>query len=283
MILIEKEITQSDFNIILCGDIHQGNKLVHRSGVESLINNINKKNTYFVFMGDATESITPRDKRYDLDTSESTTPLEQAGEIIDMFKPVRKKCLVWLTGNHESKVDGLGNLVKGKICHELGIPYGTFSCRLTLVNNNASILFSSYFHHGAGQLTAQHPDPFVCKSMLAYKLKQKLESFGGDCLLNAMGHIHKLITYRPSDELYMVERNGDIKSCYTSKTIFNNNTSYINPQDRWYVSTGGFLKLYGDIPASGYAERGMLRPVELGYQVVRVENGTITDIRKVLV
>jgi len=281
MVLLTKEMPKKDFDLVLCGDTHQGTRMRSVSGVETLIKRIERKNTFFVFMGDATEAITSTDKRYDPDTVDGSTPMEQASAIVSQFKHIAKKGIAWLVGNHEATIKGAGNIARDKICQELQIPYGTFSCRIAFTNTGRN-LFNGFFHHGAGQVSSTHPDPMVKQAIMTYKLKSKLESFGGDCLLNAMGHTHKLLIYRPVDELYMRSITTSISADYTSSGL--NGNGYIPPHLRWYVNTGGFLKLYSHQNAvSGYAERMMLQPVELGFSVVHVRNGTIEDIEKVLV
>jgi hypothetical protein len=281
MVLLTKEMPSADFDLVLCGDTHHGTRMRSVSGVQMLLDRISKKNTYFVFMGDATESITNNDKRYDPDTVDGSTPLQQADEVIEQFRHVKRKGVAWLVGNHEGTIRGVGNLARDKICKELGIPYGTYSCRIAF-NKGGSNLFSGFFHHGNGQITSTHPDPMVRNAIMTYKLKQKLEPFGGDCLLNAMGHTHKLLVYHPVDELYMRSTTGAITADYTENSY--NANSYIPPYLRWYVNTGGFLKLYSKQNAlSGYAERMMLQPVELGFVVVKIRDGNIKTTEKVLV
>ena len=117
-----------------------------------------------------------------------------------------------------------------------------------------------------------------------YKLKQKLESFGGDCLLNAMGHTHRLLVYEPVDEMFLRDRAGQREARYTSSigTIMHD-IGYIPPTQRWYANTGGFLKLYSREAMSGYAEIGMYPPIEVGFIKVRVRNGKLLSVEKIYV
>jgi len=60
--------------------------------------------------------------------------------------------------------------------------------------------------------------------------------------------------------------------------------SFIHPDLRWYVNTGSFYKLYADGKnVSGYAERAGYDPNELGYVVVRVKDGIINDVERVVI
>jgi hypothetical protein len=269
-----------DFDLLLPGDIHKGTTLMNKSGVDNLLERLKKKNTYMIFMGDAVDAISVTDKRYESDLSDGSTPIEQADWIVEKFLPFRGKILAWLSGNHERSVKSVGDIVKSNICDKLKVPYGTFSCRIEFENNNGVRLFSGMFHHGDGQINSSHPDPMVRQAMMTYKLKCKLEPFGGDCMLNAMGHTHKLLIYKPIKELFLkMDLDGKLVSKYTQP--YKQINGYIDPCQRWYVNTGSFQKLYSKTSVgSGYAERAMYAPVELGYPIVHVRNGFIQDIVK---
>jgi hypothetical protein len=277
MIVITKEVPK-DFDLLLPGDIHKGTTLMSVSGVDNLMHRLRSKYTYMIFMGDAIDAITGSDRRFDMELSDGTTPVEQADWIYNKFLSHKKKIITWLSGNHESTVKGVGNLVRSVICDKLKVQYGTFSCRVEFTNTNGTRLFSGMFHHGSGQINSTHPDPMVRKAIMTYKLKQKLEPFGGDCALNAMGHTHKLLIYKPVEELYIRTVDGKIVSDYTKPTY---GEGFVDSVHRWYVNTGSFQKLYSKgKPGSGYAEVNMYSPVELGYPIVKVRNGQIVDIIK---
>lgn len=283
MILLNKEMPSDTFDLILAGDTHYGTKMRSKSGVQTLLANLKRPRTYCVFMGDAIESITGSDRRYDPDVSDGSTPLQQAEEVVTAFAPVAHRVVAWLSGNHESTIKGVGNVVRETICANLKIPYGTFSCRVSFTYGGAT-MFRGLFHHGSGSITSSHPDPMVREAVQTYKLKQKLEPFGGDCIINAMGHTHKLLVYKPIDELYMRERSGQLEANYTSGIIpIMHEFGYIEPSQRWYVNTGGFLKLYSKDPMSGYAETAMYKPIEIGYALVKVKGGKIVGVEKVYV
>jgi hypothetical protein len=283
MIVLSKEMPKDTFNLILAGDTHYGTKMRSRSGTNALISDVARPNNYLVFMGDAIESITGSDRRYDPDVSDGSTPLQQAEEVARDFHPVRKKVVTWLAGNHETTIKGVGNVVRESICKDLQIPYGTYSCRVSFTHKGR-LLFKGLFHHGNGSIGSTHPDPMVRMAIQTYKLKQKLEPFGGDCLLNAMGHTHKLLVYEPADAMFMRDASGKLEARYTkSIRMVMHDLGYVEPCHRWYANTGGFLKLYSKEAMSGYAEISMYPPIEVGYIKVRVVNGTIMGVEKVYV
>ena len=61
-------------------------------------------------------------------------------------------------------------------------------------------------------------------------------------------------------------------------TGYDQNAPYIHPDNRWYVNTGSFCRLYVE-GVSGYAERAGYDPMEIGFPVLRVRDGKIQGIR----
>ena len=57
---------------------------------------------------------------------------------------------------------------------------------------------------------------------------------------------------------------------------------FIHYDNRWYVNTGSFLRLYGH-NVSGYGEAAEYDPIQLGFAVARVRNRKIIGIDKVYV
>ena len=55
---------------------------------------------------------------------------------------------------------------------------------------------------------------------------------------------------------------------------------YIEPNHRYYVNTGTFLKTYG-LGVDGYGERRGYDSIERGWVVVMVRDGKLTEVRKV--
>ena len=102
-----------------------------------------------------------------------------------------------------------------------------------------------------------------------------------------MGHTHKIIISPPSEVLYLTDDDKGIKQHHGVPK----NNGYIHPDYRWYVNTGGFLKLYGeivveddDVPmeesklGSGYAERAMYAPLQLGFCVGLIRDNKLVDV-----
>jgi len=127
------------FEIIAGSCDHVGSLMCHREGIEYAVDYVaSSSKRYLIRLGDAIEAICTDDKRYnappdDKKDKEQAIPLLQANDAIKLYKPVKKKILAWLIGNHERKLSRFGNLAK-HMADELNAPYGTESCRIILEN-----------------------------------------------------------------------------------------------------------------------------------------------------
>ena len=282
MQLLSKQFPDS-FNIYLISDAHEGSSLQHKEGLKEVIETVaSDKIGYMASGGDDIEAIMVDDKRYDaetIDTETKAVPLLQAEAVIDIYQPVKKKLLFKLTGNHEYKLHRFGNLTQF-ICKRLEVPYGTYSCKFTALDKKNKPMFKFFYTHGWGSVGSTADDPVRRLANMQLQIKRKLQPLAGDCVLMACGHNHKLIVVEPERELYLTDNGTHIKAKYTKPPQFGD---YIDPSLRWYCSTGSFLKLYGDMGVSGYAERMMLSPSELGYIKVEVRDKQITSVQKVVI
>lgn len=268
----------SDHNLALSGDDHDGSLLCHHGGLNQLIDWTGKKNNYLFKMGDVIEAIMTDDKRYDR-TSENSIPLQQADGVIARYMPVKKKIKGWLLGNHEAKLHRFGNLGK-YMADGLGVPYGTYTAVLE-VSDKYGLMYRIFASHGFGVLSSNAKDAEQRKANMLASLKIKLRLQRADCIIMAMGHTHKLLIAPPVGELYLTTENGKTKQHYLGAG--DPTASYIYPDQRWYVNTGSYLKLYNDdLEESGYGEIKGYNPVELGHAVVTVRDRKPVTVEKVV-
>lgn len=264
----------SNFELIFFGDTHDGTILQHRDGIQVLIDYIlAKRNRYAVHMGDWLEAIMRDDKRYD-DCTIQDKPTEQKKSAIKMFYPIRKRMLCGLTGNHENKLHRFGNLA-GDICEGLGIPWGTYAAKIA-ISDKHGLMFKAYVNHGFGSLKSNAKDAEQRIGNMRAALKLKLRNKAADCAIMAMGHTHKLIVAGPTEDLYLTDDGQSLKQHYKGTAT---NGQYIDPDERWYVNTGSFLK-NSAIGAISYPEVVGYDPVELGFIVSEIHDRKITSVYK---
>lgn len=269
----------NDCEVVLLGDTHKGTILSNTDGVMGAIEYIGGQGCFFFFMGDGIEAIVVDDPRFSLAEidQDSSVPMTQAQAVIDEFKPIKKKCLGWLLGNHEVKLIKFGNLSE-YIAKELGVPYGTYTTKLTLdFKHNKTLKF--YLAHGWGSINSRLPDPMEREHSQRRSLKRLLYLKAGDCNLMAMGHTHKLLVAPPTPELFLIDDRENLKQHYTDDTM---NGVYIPPDLRWFVNTGGFYRSY-QTGLSSYVEVRGLDPAVLGFATVVIRGGEILEVKRIYV
>ncbi len=280
MELIVKKVP-INFNLFLFGDAHEGNVLRHQSGWEQLCDMMLSSyegcsDNYGVDHGDFCDAITSQDPRYH-DLEARGVPLRQVFESIRHYDPIKKLVVTMLDGNHPAKLHRVGNLTK-MLCDECGIKYGTWSAKITYVDNRGNVLFKHFCTHGKKGITSAADDPKRRMANMRIALKRHLKFKAGDTALMSKGHTHKLLMCEPERELYMSDDGKAVHQNYTETEI---NAEYIPPDLRWYVNTGSFLKSQG-LGISGYAERAEYDPVELGFYILRFRDRRIAGIDKIL-
>lgn len=285
MVHLKKE-TGKNFNLFLFGDTHIGNTLCYYGGIESLIAMGKKpyggltsaKKNFFVFHGDAIDAICSDDKRFSYESVEQSVPLQQANKAIKIFSPIKKQIVVWLDGNHEDTLKRFGDLAL-HIAKGLDVPYGTYSSHISYTHKG-DVLFRHFATHGRLTVKSTADDPIRRIANERLILKRQLKDRYGDTILMSKGHTHKIINSEPEGKLYFCEQSGRAKQHYTHHGV-GQNKKYIHPDNRYYVNTGSFMKLYAE-GFSGYAEKAEYPPVELGFCIARVRDGGVVGLDKVV-
>jgi hypothetical protein len=204
-------------------------------------------------------------------------PLRQAQAAIERRKDIAPKLLYMLEGNHNRSLWRFGNLTDF-ICQGLGIEYGTYTTKLTVVTQDNKLMYKLFHTHGSKTITSTADDPKRRKANMELILKRQLRDKAGDCAVMAKGHAHKLLVTEPEKGLYLTDSGGKIKQNYTH---WGQTENYIHPDARWYGCTGSMLRLYLD-GISGYAEVAEYDPVEIGCLVLIVRDRQIMELRKIV-
>jgi predicted phosphodiesterase len=283
MQLIEQKVP-NDYKVYLLGDTHLGVKAHASKAFSSVLKEIeDTPNAYMVFMGDLVEA---REFGHSYMDSRSVDnnlllPIDQYRAFQDKIRPVSKKIITILEGNHDAGASRQYGDMVDVICKDLDIPYGTYASVITFKDKDkaGSQQFKIYVTHGFGQINSTAGDVIRREGYVQESLKRKLKNKMADCVAMFMGHTHKLITAEPRTRLYMVSDGNKLHQAYTKK---HGNSRYISEDDRWYGNTGSFMKT-NVIGSSGYAEKGGYDPVETGYLVMHIKNREIDRIEKVVV
>lgn len=275
MELISVDLPKSH-RLILAGDLHLGTIACHLKGWERLLERVkSEKSTYLVLMGDMIEAITVDDKRFSSQVHDAqATPLLQMNEMLVQLKPLASKVLLCLTGNHEMKLWRYGDLTKW-LCDTADIPYGGYSSKLE-VHYKGKGAYKLYVTHGRLTVNSTADDPVRRLSNQRLALKRRLQHLAGDCAVMATGHCHKLLSLAPERELYLTDDGTHLHAKYTEGQ---QHGAYLDPNLRWYGSTGSFLKS-SVVGATTYSEAAMYSPTQMGWLELVVEDMRIRSLEE---
>jgi predicted phosphodiesterase len=268
-----KQNFKPDFDLYLLSDTHIGSVNTHYDGIKKAVDEIaNNKKAHAIILGDLFEGICVDDHRFDPGTADLglITPDLQAKKWMELFDPIKKKIIYINDGNHDYKLSKTFNIVKNLICEQMGIPYGTYSSKLTVCDTTGKARFKVFTTHGYRSVSSSADDPIRRKANMRLSLKLLLSRKAGDCLVMACGHTHKLLVSRPVHDLYLTDNGKTVKQHYMGSGM-GVGGDFIHPDHRYYCNTGSFLRLY-TLGSSGYAERFGYDPVELGYIKICVRN-----------
>jgi len=265
-------------NIFFFGDAHHDSPMSSEHGWETLCDVIHKeydgcKNNYGAEGGDDIEAIAPDDKRYSEELKSSSLPAVQVRHAVERRQSIKDLLLYKLQGNHEQHWWTYGDIM-AEMCLSLGVPYGTWSTKLTVTDKRGNLMYKVFDTHGRKQITSTADDPKRRRVNMQLILKRHLKFKAGDCAVMIKHHTHKLLVCKPESEVYLTDDGEHIKQSYTG---WGQSEFYIHPDARWYGNAGSFLKLYQD-GITGYAERGEYDPIELGFLVLVVRDRKIVGL-----
>jgi hypothetical protein len=255
---------KAEFSIYDVADIHLLNRGCSKTHLVKDIKRI-QDDTYALYFvgGDYADWIFPGDKRFDgeaFDEDIRVNDLAQLGavvakQIIRYFRPIRRKCLGFLIGNHEftAMTKNSQMFVHEHICEQLKVPNMRFSgftdvyfchqpgfkgCKLTYAENppvKFTVRLRIFIHHGAGAANTAGGK--------INKLKSFVDMTESDLVM--LGHTHEQIA-----KAFM-------------KLVPNENCSEIGQKVTMGLITGSYLKTYSP-GFTGYGEIKGYQPTTLG-------------------
>jgi predicted phosphodiesterase len=257
---------------------HIGSIMCYKEGIEKAVDYVaSNKNTFFIHLGDWIEAINVNDPRYNpppdgSKEKEQSKPLRQAQDAVEIFKPIKKRIIAGLNGNHERKLNCYGDLVDDVICKGLGnIPYGTEACRIILSNNNKPF-FNIFAMHGRRIFTSNAKDFEQREANQKAMLKLSLQEQQADCSIMLCGHAHKVLIVNPSPRLILEDGEAGQHQRYLQGITGSN---YIQPDQRWYACCGSARKSRLD----GYDDYAQCFPAaDLGFVKIIISDREIIKL-----
>lgn len=184
-----------EFHLYAIGDMHLGTKHCKERQLTNRMKFIGEDPLgLWVDMGDACESITPSDKRWDAKVIADWCKPDNIAELqkqryVEIVGDAKDKCIGKLSGNHEEEMRKRGHVdIQSNICTTLGVADLGYTCfyRLLFQRNHSATVFevNCVFTHGAG-----------CAITPGAKIN-RLERFmlRFDAQIFGYGHTHAVIT-----------------------------------------------------------------------------------------
>lgn len=271
-VIVPFKQSNSIFKLFCFGDIHAGTIHCVEDRVKAKVNEIAKeRNAYWIGMGDYGEFITPRDKRFDPNQKSIAEWVEpdnvaecQTKWIVDLFKPIKNKCVGLLYGNHEDsmRIYNHDNVHKN-ICDRLGVDNLGFSTFVRFFfrreNSNESHIISGVFTHGSGWA--------VTPGTKMNTLLRFMNSFGGrNVLMYGYAHVHDIIA---TPKAYMTVSDAQYDQ------------AKIKEQTEWGATTGSWFRTYTRGVIASYGEKKVYPPTAIGCAkfVINAMTGEVEAMR----
>lgn len=203
------------------GDCHIGARNCAEGALKKVIEEIRKDPKALWFGGgDIIDAVSPSDVRYDcqnlaewfftgdserIQDNISSVITQQVSRAIEIFYPIRDKCLGLLTGNHEDKIRTREHRdVQSEICSGLGVEKCEYEhiwrLKMTRPSSVVHIFIYGYHGWGAGRTAGSEPN----------KLKNLLDEWESVDIV-FRGHSHSFAILPPKPVLYL-PRGGKMPS-----------------------------------------------------------------------
>lgn len=261
-IVIPYKSSNADFKLFCLGDIHAGTVHCVEDEVKAKVAQIAKaKNAYWIGMGDYAEFITPRDKRFDPSQRSiaewvKTDNIGHCQEewVYELFKPIKKKCIGLLYGNHENSIRVYNSEnVQQNICDRLEVDNLGFSCFIRLFfrreNSNETHIVKGAFTHGSGFA--------ITKGAKLNKLRRFMNDF--EAHIYGYAHMHDLIR---DEKPYMTTTNQSFEQ------------SKIKAVESVGSVTGSWFRTYTQGVIASYGEQKAYPPTVIGCPVFEINAST---------
>jgi predicted phosphodiesterase len=234
-------------SVAVLGDVHAGNINFNKDLFTRIAKMIGETGSYYVLMGDIADAITPKDRRYDLESVDRSlfTVREQYDYVYDVLSNYTDggTCLGVLSGNHDEKVrktSQSGHNYTNELAIKLDAPYLGYMNYLHFgfeVDGRRSKK-TLFFWHGEGK--GRKPGSKL------NRLNDLVVGFHAD--IYCMGHTH-MLNHFPTSQL---------------RVLSNGRHSSVKYYPIDLIHTGGFYKGYTTKAPVDYVARAGLNPLRLG-------------------
>ncbi len=276
----------SSYKVAFFGDLHYAVVGYPDKTVKRAMDRIKAEKNYFVATGgDMIDCMKPQDSRYvhGQYPGKLFRVMEQIKGVKQELEPIGDRIKWGVTGNHEFRYINEIDVTKDILEH--------FNCNVYDEGEDSSWMMIAQLndiiiaqHHGKTVPSSKAGSTQQRITNGSEMVKRRLRELpGDDCEAIIAHHIHRMHIAEPTTHkmLKFTNQGGELKSFYPeiSKKYLPDGRYYYDDDDRWYATSGGFMPTYSE-GFSGYGERKIYRPTEMGYIYLEVKNDKLIKIDK---
>ena len=298
--LLWDNVVGKTFKHAMISDAHLGTLQSSHDAFNTAIEMIGTNNWYWSLGGDVIEAKHPGHPHFEPDLHEGMSACIEAQSkyAVKKLRPIKKRCVGWLIGNHEDGQSIKNIMNAGRyMVHELGIRVPVaWTLKVRLAEH-----YINFYTHGKLRVNSTAGSPQQIETNEAESVKRRLWDLPGvsDADVVGVAHIHRVRIAPPVQniDIYGLEHlEQEINSRYTQGHS-------LHKDSKWYCSTGSFMRTTiakkfdpdepildadGDVQEYGtkdllcYSERFMYKKTEIGFVLVTVKNGYVENVEKIL-
>lgn len=184
-VCVKIKLNCDKIQLIGFGDLHIGARTYDEKKATEIRNYIKEENVLWIGMGDFVECATKRSVGAGV-YEQIMNPKEQINYLRDFLKPIAKKCIGFVKGNHEERAfKDNGIDIPDILCYELEMPYCGWECFGSICGNHKAYKFyavHSYMSNKTGGLALN-------------AIERDIEKMFGNFQIIMRGHTHKNVVH----------------------------------------------------------------------------------------
>jgi len=245
-VIIDYKSKKDEFYFIPIGDTHLGNRGCEVQRIKDLIDWMKtKENCYWIGMGDYLDCINYTDTRFDPKTVEpkylddlSNCVAYQTEDFIELFQPIKDKCIGLHRGNHEEAI---------RLRYHFDVMHELYKAWKKPILEDTAVTVLNFIRQK--------------RDVKDYKIYSLHGRVGGRRGGNKINWLEDFIAYFDAD-IYLMAH-AHIKESEIKTQLYIDRAMHVRQKKKVLCVTGSFLRGYTE-GSSSYVEKWMLPPTDLG-------------------
>jgi predicted phosphodiesterase len=241
---------ESDFDLVLAGDLHTGSVFFNEDGVKSMVDDIQNAQvpTYCILMGDYIEGHPTSHDHHEFELLDIQKPLDQLEHATSLLEPIQDNILGILRGNHDKMVLDTVSPIRDRMCHDLESPYLSGQHFVMMKTPNGGV--GAHVQHKGRRIPKSSNSDAKKHGGRYYTIMRRFsepQDQAASASIVATGHTHESAVFGPPDrskhkllddeveeEMTWVEHGASTSEQHDGRHRF------VDPCERWYAKSGTF-------------------------------------------